>query len=304
MRLLVLAALAAFTGQLVPAPPAPPGPPPGPPSGPPSAGPYVHEIRSARSPDGLAWTHDGAVLLEHASVPSALVMPDGRVLVYYVDAAQMPETVNCAEATADGRLRPLGCTIAGRGGAKAVDPSVVLLPDGRVRLYYYASAQNVNAAGRHPIHAAVSDDGVHFVDEGEVYSDEGLVDPDVFWTGRDWLMFVFSLTRPGTIVAKSDDGRRFSYLGMHQLQGWGTTAPVRLEDGRFRLYAFNQGLQDTVRSFVSINALDWTMEDGIRLSAPPGLEITDPFVIRTRDGWWHMVYKVSPRPLSRRARVP
>ncbi len=61
---------------------------------PPTAGPYTHQVLSASSPDGLSWTHDGVVLLEHASVPCAIVMPDGRLRIYYVDASQMPETVN------------------------------------------------------------------------------------------------------------------------------------------------------------------------------------------------------------------
>jgi len=293
MRMVTACCLAAAVQLPQPAPP-PGGSPKVPPA--PQGGPYFHRVMGATSPDGLSWTHDGRVLLEHASVPAAIVTPDGRVRVYYVDATQRPETVNCAEATAAGTLRVLGCTIAGRGGAKAVDPSIVLLPDGRYRLYYYASAQNVNASGLHRIHAAISTDGVRFVDEGEVYAEDGLVDPDVFWSGREWLMFVFSLTAPGTIVAKSADGLRFSYLGMHPLQRWGTTAPVRLDDGRLRLYAFNQGRQDTIRSFVSNNGLDWAMEEGLRLTAPEGYDITDPFVIRTRDGVWRMVYKISARP--------
>lgn len=267
----------------------------GPAPGGPAGGPYFHQVMSASSPDGLQWTHDGVVLLDHASVPAALALPDGRLRVYYVDASQAPENVNCAEVTADLRVAVLGCTIAGRGGVKAVDPSVVVLPDGRTRLYYYASEQDPGGSGLHRVRAAVSADGVRFQDEGEVYAEDGLVDPDVFWSGRDWLMFVFSLTRPGTIVAKSDEGLRFSYLGPHPLEGWGTTAPVRIDDGRLRLYAFNQGVQDTVRSFVSANGLDWTMEDGVRLSAPSGKEITDPFVVRLTTGGWRMVYKISAR---------
>jgi hypothetical protein len=249
---------------------------------------------SASSADGLEWRHDGRILLEHASVPAAIALPDGRIRLYYVDASRIPENTNCAESRDQGEsFSVLGCTIAGRAGVKAVDPSIVALPDGRFRLYYYASADNPDAPGTHAVHAAISTDGVSFVEEGRVFEYPGLVDPDVFWSGRDWLMFVMALNQ-GTIVARSDDGLSFTYAGPQALDGWGTTAPTRLEDGRLRLYAFDQkGGQKRVCSFVSEDGLAWTAEPGTRITAPEGKEITDPFVVRLPDASWKMFFKVS-----------
>lgn len=267
----------------------------GPPSQP-TQGPYTHQVLSATSDDGLSFSHDGRVLLEHASVPAAIALPDGRIRLYYVDASQMPENVNCADSRDEGRsFSVLGCTIAGRAGIKAVDPSIVALPDGRYRLYYYASPADPGAAGTHAIHAAISSDGVRFVEEGKVFEYPGLVDPDVFWSGREWLMYVFSLNT-GTVVARSDDGLSFSYIGPHPLTGWGTTAPMRLPDGRLRLYAFDQRRQQEVGSFLSQDGLDWVREAGVRLTAPAGKEITDPFVVPLRDGRFRMFFKVSASP--------
>jgi hypothetical protein len=263
---------------------------------PPTEGPYVHQVYSASSPDGLTWTHDDVELLDHASVPCAVVTPEGAIRLYYVDASEIPETINCAESRDGGRtFTVLGLTIRNRPSEKAVDPSIVLLGDGRYRLYYYASGQNPDGPGTHSIGRAVSTDGIHFEQEGEALAYPGLVDPDVFKAGKTWLMFVFSATDRTTVVARSRNGKKFSGVAPLGLTGWGTTAPVRLDDGRYRLYAFNQNGQEYVASFVSTDGLAWTREPGTRLAAPEGKEITDPFVVRLGDGSWKMFFKVSPR---------
>lgn len=256
-------------------------------------GPYLHKIYSASSTDGLNWSFDNRLLLDHASVPAAIVTPEGKIRIYYVDASQTPENTNCAESSDGGmNFTVLGCTIANRANDKALDPSIVLLPDGRYRLYYYASKQNPNTQDRHSIYSAISTDGIHFTQEQEVFSREGLVDPDVFAVGSEWLMYVFSLKEGATIIARSRDGLNFAYVGPLSLQGWGTTAPVKRDDGRWRLYAFYQRGNQTVASFVSDDALNWTQEAGTRLIAPAGHEITDPFVVRLPDKTWKMFMKL------------
>lgn len=259
-------------------------------------GPRSHQVSSASSPDGLSFSHDGQVLLESASVPAAIVLDDGRVRLYYVDASTTPENANCAESSDAGRsFEVLGCRIERRSGTKAVDPSIVRLPDGRYRLYYYAPVgQNPDAPGSHTIYAAISSDGVRFEEERAVFSYPGLVDPDVFWSGREWLMFVFGAGQ-GTLMARSADGLDFSYLGPLPMPNWGTTAPVRLPDGRLRLYAFDQPAATFVASFVSDDGLAWTREPGSRLLAPDGYQLTDPYVVRLADGTWKMFYKRSVR---------
>lgn len=264
----------------------------------PAAGPYVHKVLSASSPDGLAWTRDAGVRLEHASVPAVLV-DAGRVLLYYVDADRgpgQPESVGCA-ASADGlSFEKRACIIEGLSSRKALDPSIVKDPAGRFRLYYLASNADGDPASEqqeHDIRVALSEDGVRFREAGVAFRSRGLVDPDVFFFKGTWFMYVFARNR--TIIATSTDGLGFTYKQELAPPGYGTVAPIAIDDDRLRLYAFEQRQPagNAVVSFTSTDGLAWTRDAGVRLQAGPDEQITDPFVVRWRGGF-KMYFKAEP----------
>ena len=262
-------------------------------------GPYYHQVLSASSRDGLNWIRDAGVRIEHASVPCAVADGD-RILLYYVDADRgpgQPESVGCALSTDGQRFEKQPFVIEGLPTIKAVDPCVLRDTDGKFRLYYLASSGPGDPATEeqpHEIHLAVSDDGIRFRNVGLVFRYPRLVDPDVFVFNGMWFMYVFGGGQ--TLIATSVDGYSFTYRQPLALPGWGTVSPVKLEDGRLRLYAFDQGKKsgNAVRSFISTNGLDWTAEAGDRLVASENEQITDPFVIRWKDGY-RMFFKVEKR---------
>lgn len=259
-----------------------------------------HQVNSASSRDGLVWTRDEGVRIESASVPCAINDADRRMLIYYVRPSNepgKPETVACASST-DGLTfwREEGFRIEGLSTLKAVDPSILKDGSGKFRLYYLASDHRGDPAaaqGLHAIHMATSDDGLLFREKGAVFRHEDLVDPDVFRFKDRWLMYVFA--KRATIIAASADGEDFAYVQDMHPPGWGTTAPVLLADGRLRLYAFEQRAPsgNAVRSFLSSDGIHWKEEEGERLRAGVGEQITDPFVIRWRGGY-KMYFKASP----------
>jgi hypothetical protein len=265
----------------------------------PGGGPYQHKVLSASSQYGLTWTRDAGVRMVHASVPCAVTAGD-RLFLYYVDADRgpgQPESVGCATSSDGIHFDKQPFTIEGLPARKAVDPSVLLDKDGKFRLYYFASNASMDPAADqkdHEIHLALSDDGTHFRNVGAAFTYPELVDPDVFFYKNTWFMYVFG--RRGTLIATSGDGRRFDYKQVLELPGWGTVAPVSLDDGRLRLYAFDQRKPsgNSVRSFLSSNGLDWTVEPGDRLVAANNEQITDPFVVRWKDGY-KMYFKVEER---------
>jgi hypothetical protein len=107
-------------------------------------------------------------------------------------------------------------------------------------------------------------------------------------------MYVFSKNQ--TIIATSSDGKSFVYKQAMVPQGWGTVAPVVLDDGRLRLYAFDQrtATGNAVRSFISSNGIDWVQEPGERLVGGKLEQITDPYVVRWK-GSYKMYFKSDQR---------
>lgn len=269
----------------------------------PQGGPWFHEVHSASSRDGLSWTRDAGVRLKHASVPCAVVAHD-RVFLYFVDAGAGPDKLESASVatSTDGihfTKQPLD--ILGMTTRKSLDPSIVVDGDGKFWLYYYGCNGSPEAQGPHEIHVASSQDGIRFQERGVVYRRASLVDPDVFFFKDRWFMYVFG--REGTEVATSEDGFEFTHQGPLSVQGWGTVAPVRLDRNTLRLYAFDQRRRagNTVASFTSHDGRAWTREDGVRFQAGDDEQITDPFVVRWKDGWkmFFKSDKATPRQTPR-----
>lgn len=271
------------------------------PTTPPTSGPYYHSIRTATSTDGLTWTEDRvADLALHASVPSAAQLPDGTLIVYFVDfSSGSPERLGCLVSKDNGATFTWGnCAIAGLATEKAVDFAPLTMINGDMGMYYYSSDQDVNSTGTHAIDLAIGESGISFTRLLTVFSYDGLVDPDVFYNGREWIMHVFSLADGATVRATSPDGLSFTYEDHLQPSGIGVTKPLTLPDGTFRMYGFPQGANQQNRfiSLLSSDGYTWTLETGNRLVAPMGYEITDPYVIRLVSGKYFMVYKRSKNP--------
>ncbi len=266
-------------------------------------GPLSHKVISARSDDGERWVWEPGLRLEAASVPAPLMLEDGRVLVYYVDAIPgNPETANVAVSPDGLSFVALGLTIEGSPFQKALDPAPLILPDGRVRLYFLGGDAHMSPRANHVIASAVSRDGVHFTYEGNVLTAPGLVDPDVFLAGGVYRMLVFG--DGATLTAESDAGLDFQVTGQFPIPGWGTTRPVEVQPGRWWLFAFSQrepGMGRAVRRFKSSDGVNWEPDSGDLLVPPPGWEVTDPHVV-AQGGRWRMYLKLQgtpgPRPAS------
>lgn len=262
--------------------------------------PREHEVHSATSNDGLAWTRDDGIRLKSASVPCVINDGDNRILLYVVRPPDEPGHVggvSCAVST-DGMNFTVdrNFRIEGLSTLTAADPSIVKDQAGKFRLYYLASNHRGDPArgeNPHKIQYAISDDGIRFREAGTAFTYDDLVDPDVFRYKDQWFMYVFG--KGGTVIATSPDGTSFTFNKTMTPRDWGTTTPVLLPDGRLRLYAFEQRVPigNAVGSFTSTDGLNWIADAGQRLQARSDEQITDPFVIPWRGGW-KMYFKHSP----------
>ncbi|MBM3670618.1 MAG: exo-alpha-sialidase [Actinobacteria bacterium] len=265
-------------------------------AGPCSMGPREHRVLRATSGDGLAWTLADDAVAEHASVPDAVVTADGDVLLVFVDASTPPETAALLRSTDGGRtFEPADFSIEGLPeDTKVLDPNLVVLPDGRIRLYYFGSPVHghIDAGEEHTVYSAISDDGEHFVQEGPALTGTGLVDPDVFAVGDAWVMYVFG--GGATLVAHSADGRTFTEAGPLSLTRVGTTGPITLDDGRLRLYGFEQVPGGALVVYDSDDdGATWQLVEGFDLELPEGTGATDPQVVALGEGEWLMVLKLA-----------
>ena len=291
-------------------------------------GPYFHQVYRAHSGDGLDFAPENQLVLDHASVPDAVLMPDGSTLLYYVNGLTEQHGIWVATQSPEGAWGVIDCVrLDGEFNGNAVDPDVILLDDGRLRLFYYEGRfvgprPLSGEEPPHPIYSAVSRDGVNFSVEARLLAVEGVTDPSVVrLPSGAWLMALSQ--GPRTLLAHSQDGNTFQLRGdpiklggvlelalsqgprtllahsqdgnTFQLRGdpiklGGVLELALLPGGRLRLYVSAMGIKSLISED---NGVTWTEEPGTRLSSRDGGILADPSLISS-NGEWTMYYKIVP----------
>lgn len=111
---------------------------------------------------------------------------------------------------------PKSVSINGGVSDSAVDPSIVQLPNGKLRLYYYGpTSTNGDPAqipGKHSIYSAKADNGLQFTREsGKRYSVKSITDPEVVKLGDTWFMYLSNGQQ--SFITRSRDGLHFIDTG-------------------------------------------------------------------------------------------
>jgi hypothetical protein len=266
-------------------------------------GPWATRLMLATSRDGLSFKRTNKVLADQTGVPNAMVDKDGHARIYYIDFGNGNIIAAAIQKGPDDwvyrRVKieglPRGSkTFEGRAGSSdPVDPTVVLLPDGRYRLYY------MQGTPLPKIYSAISSNGIHFLKEdGLRYTaaPDPVFDPCVLRTPQGWLLW----SGPeGRYTAKSSDGLSFASTGEFKVEGrvFMTWSAVEAPAG-FRLFGnfIGRGAGGGLTSVYSKDGLSWKAESGPRLSregADPALEAgvaPDNGACLLPDGTWLMVY--------------
>ena len=220
-------------------------------------------ILSAISDGGLTFHKESGVRIPSGSLgspeaiasDSALIMlPDGRFRMYYKGATggggpgESVHVILSAVSTDGLTFEKEGIRIdsqktTDRGWASV--PEAIVLPDGRVRLYYVSDGLDV----KHGIVSAISDDGLNFTREGPVLT--GFVDPAIVsLADGSYLMLAVAFplgpsgrltdAAPGIYSFASQDGINFKDRKL-VLSGENNIDPaiVDLGDGAYRIYYWN-----------------------------------------------------------------
>ncbi len=274
---------------------------------------YVGSLRllTATSEDGLTFTRTNKILADQASVPDAVVLPSGRILVYYVAACKKQNGVESVVNEIVVALSDDGgatwiykdVTFEGvpSGATDPVDPNVVLKPDGNLRLFTTIDPTPKGTRNPHTYSFISTDGGFTYTLEGERYAVSGveILDPENYrFSDSNWQIWA------GTRHATSTDGDSFTDLGPVVVATDDKGNPFIIAEiaetdtpGKWRMYVHcDMQCTDGIRSLVSTDAATWTLEDESRLvlDVGTGLEsdgVKFPTVVRLADGKYLMVYQ-------------
>lgn len=258
---------------------------------PPPGHPYFHQVYRAFSSDGLTFTPENMLLLDHASVPDAVLRPGGETWAYFVNGQPGQHGIWAARETEAGTWEIVDCVrLDGVFNGNAVDPDIMVLPDGRYRLFYYEGFfVGPPPAGPEPAHlifSAVSEDGLNFTVERELIAVENVTDPSVVQLpDESWLMALSQGSR--TLLAASNDGYDFELTGV-VVEAGGVPELAVLPDGWLRLFVTARGIESLISDD---DGHTWTQEPGERIFAT-GMITADPSLVAMPDGTYTLFYKV------------
>ena len=146
----------------------------------PGPGQSVHKIYSATSSDGLTFQKEGLRIdsetsgdNDWASVPDAIILPDGQVRIYYVTASEMQHGIGSA-ISSDGLnfIKESGLRVP-----NLVDPALVRMGDKYV--LFAASIDERFAKVPKGIYYLESTDGLEFGEPIAVFQADNVYDPSV-----------------------------------------------------------------------------------------------------------------------------
>ncbi|MFC1900554.1 hypothetical protein ACFLYN_03065 [Chloroflexota bacterium] len=254
----------------------------------------------------IEWEIDPGIRYENASVPYAYRLDDGRIRLYH--GGRNGISVAISEDGLVFEEEAVSLVQQGQPGdlnTIVSDPTVVMLEDGRVRMYY-KGADGSGGPGQaiHTVHSAISDDGVSFEYEGMVIDSRAT--PDRGWAsvpdavmlpdGRVRLYYVSDGldVGHGVVSAISEDGLNFTREGP-VLTGYVDPSVVMLPDGRFMMLAvaFRTGPKESASSFRP-GIYSFISEDGIHFEkvglALSGEDNIDPAIVDMGDGYYRVYY--------------
>lgn len=277
-------------------------PPTGKADGPDDFNAWSSRLLFATSTDGLTWTRTDELITDQANVPSAVVK-EGRIFVYFVTwAEELRNQIAIAISNDGGKSWVFKeVLINGRQG-NPTDPDVVLLEDGRFRLYFTSQIPTVSEI---QTFSAISDDGITFtLEEGTRISavEDGadVVNVKVMDIGDTLHLYGLNEYGPdGLYHATSSDGLTFTKQDIIE-EKMILSSAIALDEG-YRFYGFRHTGSKYVKysfeidSWTSEDGFTWVMDEGARLvfDGSSDMEknfVKDPAVVQLEDGIYMMFY--------------
>jgi len=252
------------------------------------------------SSDGKNW-QPGSLVAKQASVPDVIQLKKDSgnfkkndLLVYFMDFSNVSQS----------ETQALGLIVSHDNGKTwnsrtninlvnlnkgAVDPSIVQLDNGKLRLYFFGSETTDGdpalVPGSHKVYSAISSDGINFTVENDIrFQDDKLTDPEVIQYKNQW--FMYYSVGAATKLAISSDGLNFSARAITGGDIGGVPGAV-IFDGSIRLFGCRKGIATAVAS----NGINFNKEQEDIFSGKIQGIVCDPSVVGMDNSEYAMVYK-------------
>ncbi|MBI4399259.1 dienelactone hydrolase family protein [Candidatus Micrarchaeota archaeon] len=246
--------------------------------------PYYHSIWRATSQDSKNWVKENRLLIDHASVAHPAILPNGSLVVYYVNGSI--DTFDCSISDDGINYRYGDCKLYDYTTEKAWDPYVIRLENGKYRLFFFGPEPGPSNTPNSKIYSALSDDGINFVQEDGIrFKENSITDPAVVYNNGIWRMY--TAQGQSVIVATSSDGYTFTKIGIYNTGG-SVPDVLQLEDNSLLLYiCSNQGIVYMVPPEISSSVATL----GVAITGEQNTIICDPGIVRLSNGTYVMYYK-------------
>lgn len=209
--------------------------------------PWEGSIYLATSDDGETFT-DELFFVQHAGVPHLLLTQDNKIVAtFQYFSYENEELFECIGYTVSedygenwSKLRAIRLEERYSKGSKPVDPTLVQLEDGRLRLYFTFHEPGTQYAAMYSS-SSLTLDGL-FKDEGMQLSvDNMLLDPAVVYFDGMWHHYTTDQSGSGTIHSISEDGSNFE-LQDNIESDYSFLGDAIVDDGKLRFYGTGRGV--------------------------------------------------------------
>ncbi|WP_169728894.1 Ig-like domain-containing protein [Desulfatirhabdium butyrativorans] len=278
-----------------------------------------NRLLAATSDDGIHWNRTNLVLADQASVADGLVLPSGRILIYFVIGAKIVGGVqqpanDIVVAVSDNKgiswvYKDVAFSGIPQKATKPVDPNVVLMDDGTIRMFVTIDPDQEGTEMPQTYSALSSDGGFTFAVEGKRFSVAGtpLLDPENFrFSSTDWRIWTGGIPGKNIYATSVDGGNNFTSQGEYCIGASDKAGDcfivadvMQATSSEYRAYTFGPmgtNQKEGICYFASSDTQTWKVNTDSRfqVDASTGIEsekVWAPTVIKPEaDSYW-MIYE-------------
>ncbi len=253
---------------------------------------HQKSLMTAISYDGLNFVPNDGWVADQAHAPDAIIK-DGKIYLYYSGWLVGRELNKTALAISEDNGKTWThhhLTFIDKYVTDALNPDVVLLDDGTIRMFFNALNGSETA-----VFYADSTDGITFTYKAAVGGDDEQLFADATTTvfNGAWKQYIQGADATEIILFEGEQSDRLQYTGMTAFPPNGTPHyPLNgywVED-KYHMLLIDPDTME-MRSMRTENGSDWYSVDGLRIEpSENGTAVTDATVVQLDDGTYLMIY--------------